>query len=47
MEQEEETDVQKAYEELKHLRRALRREPDNVEIIKQIQVILKWLEENE
>lgn len=44
---EEETNVQQAYEELKHLRRALRKDPDNTEIIKEIEIILKWLEENE
>lgn len=44
---EEETEVQQAYEELKHLRRALRKKPEDTYIIEQIQIILKWLEENE
>ena len=39
----EETEVQQAYEELKYLRRALRKNPGDTFIIQQIQAILEWL----
>lgn len=39
--------IREAYEELKYLRRLLRQNPTNVVLKQEIEIILKWLEENE